>query len=266
MDGGTVLMRIATWNIMHGEHVRPEGFTDSVRAYQAAISAIGADICALQEVDYFHPRTQSVNQAGFAADSGDYPYWAFAPAFTFEDGVIRNISARYPQIQTNAHSTTSPAYGIAILSKLPVAQWLHKKLPTALWGGFITIPINGTPTRMWAKDHSRVALAARYEDFIFINAHLSFVAIFAKIQLRSLAIWAQKLERKYKVPIVIAGDFNLRQVPQGWKSVFSGFTFPVWAPTEQIDYIVTRTGDCDAAVIEGFETSDHAALIAELNL
>ncbi|MSX19398.1 MAG: hypothetical protein F2803_05740 [Actinobacteria bacterium] len=259
-------MRIATWNIMHAEHVRPEGFSDPERAFQAAISALGADYCGLQEVDYFHPRTKSINQAGFAADSGSYPYWAFAPAFTVKGEKQVNISRRSPHVQTNAHNSINPAYGIAILSKVPVAQWLHKKLPTALWGGYLTFPINGKPTRFYAKDHSRVALAARFDDFILINTHLSFVPFFARVQLRTLISWAKKLEKRYKIPVVLIGDLNLSRIPGPWKSVFSGFTFPVWAPERQIDFILSRSGQCEAAVIEGFETSDHAALIAEISL
>ena len=259
-------MRIATWNIMHGEHVRPEGFKDPMRAFQAAISAIGADYCALQEVDYFHPRTNSVNQAGFAADSGGYPFWAFAPAFTFDGDAIRNVSGRRPQIQTNAHNRIAPAYGIAILSKRPVAEWLQKKLPTAWWGGYLTFPIDGKPTRFYAKDHSRVALAARFSDFILVNTHLSFVPLFARIQLIALKRWVKKLEHRYRLPVILLGDFNLSKISGPWKSIHNGFTFPVWAPERQIDFILTRSGKSSAALIEGFETSDHAALIAEIEL
>lgn len=265
MDGGTLQMRLATWNIMHAEHVRPEGFKDPMRAFQAAISALGADYCGLQEVDYFHPRTDSINQAGFAADSGGYPYWAFAPAFTVKGEKQLNISASRPQVQTNAHHNQAAAYGIAILSKHPVSEWLHKKLPTALWGGYLTFPINGVPTRFYAKDHSRVALAARYENFILINTHLSFVPFFARIQFAALKRWAKKLEKRYQLPTILMGDFNLSKISGEWKSTFDGNTFPVWAPERQIDFILTHDGDCDAAVIEGFETSDHAALIVELS-
>jgi len=257
-------MRIATWNIMHAEHVKPEGFSDPERAFQAAISALGADYCGLQEVDYFHPRTNSINQAGFAADSGGYPYWAFAPAFTVEGEKQLNISAGNPQVQTNAHHVITPAYGIAILSKFPVAEWLHKKLPTALWGGYLTFPIDGKPKRFYAKDHSRVALAARFDKFILINTHLSFVPFFAMVQFRSLKRWAKELEEKFHLPVILMGDFNLSQISGEWKSTFDGFTFPVWAPERQIDFILTRDGRCEAGAIQGFETSDHAALIVEI--
>lgn len=257
-------MRIATWNIMHGEHVRPEGFKDSNRAFQAAIAAIGADYCGLQEVDYFHPRTDLINQAGFAADSGGYPYWAFAPAFVVSGEKQRNISARRPQIQTNAHHNTTAAYGIAILSKHPVSEWLHKKLPTALWGGYLTFPIDGKPTRFYARDHSRVALAARFERFILVNTHLSFVPIFAKLQCGALKRWARRLEKKFDVPVVLIGDFNLSRLSGAWKSTFDGNTFPVWEPERQIDFILTKSGQSEAGTIVGFETSDHAALIVEI--
>lgn len=259
-------MRFATWNIMHAEHVKPEGFTDPMRAFQAAISALGADFCGLQEVDYFHPRTQLINQAGFAADSGNYPYWAFAPAFTVVGEKNLNISSRSPQVQTNAHNTTVAAYGIAILSKHPVAQWLHKKLPTALWGGYLTFPIDGVSTRFYARDHSRVALAARFENFIVVNTHLSFVPIFARVQFISLKRWARKLEREFKVPVILMGDFNLSRLTGDWKSTFDGDTFPVWQPERQIDFILTHDGQASDGTIQGFETSDHAALIVELDM
>lgn len=259
-------MRFATWNIMHGEHVSPAGFTDPMRSLAAAISAIDADFIGLQEVDYFHPRTDSVNQAGFAASEGTFPYWALAPAFTFHGSRIRNVSSHNPALQTNAHHRITPAYGIAILSKHPVAEWLYKKLPTALWGGFITMPIDGKPTRFFAKDHSRVALAARFENFILINTHLSFVSFFARIQFIAVKRWASKLEKRYNLPVVLMGDFNLPKISGPWKSTMAGFTFPVWAPDCQIDYILTRSGESNAGVIEGFETSDHAALIVELDI
>lgn len=249
---------------MHAEHVKPVGFSDPERAFQAAIFALSADYCGLQEVDYFHPRTKSINQAGFAADSGAYPYWAFAPAFKLVGEKQVNISARAPQVQTNAHHSITPAYGIAILSKFPVAEWLHKKLPTALWGGFLTFPVNGKPKKFYAKDHSRVALAARYEEFILINTHLSFVPFFARIQFGALKRWARDLEQKFNVPVILMGDFNISEIHGEWKSTFDGFTFPTWAPERQIDFILTHDGNYEAGAIEGFETSDHAALIVEL--
>ena len=257
-------MRLATWNIMHGEHVQPAGFSDPHRAFQAAIAAIGADICSLQEVDYLHPRTGSVNQAGFAADSGSYPYWAFAPAFTVDGSKVRNVSARRPRLQTNAHNSQAPAYGIAILSKHPVSQWIQKKLPTALWGGFLTFPIDGVPTRSYARDHSRVALAARFESFIVINTHLSFVPLFATVQFIALKRWARKLEGEYNVPTILMGDFNISSIRGPWKPPHTGNTFPVWAPERQIDFILTKSGQSEAGTIAGFETGDHAALIVEI--
>jgi endonuclease/exonuclease/phosphatase family metal-dependent hydrolase len=251
---------------MHGELVSPKKFTEADQALAHAISSLNSDVNAIQEVDHFHSRTDSVNQSASIAAAAGHSYWAFLPLFIVEVDHVRNIVAADPQIISSQNPHDLPSYGITITSKQKPDLWLRKDFMRAKFGKWMTIHVAGNPTKIFARDHSRAALAAIYEDKIVINTHLSFIWPFNALSFLQLLKWGRELKREYSREVFIAGDFNLRHLffHSGWNSYFSHLTFPVWKTDRQIDYLL---GTIPAQVryeVLSLETSDHCAIVVEI--
>ena len=251
---------------MHGELVTPSRFTDAPEALAHAITSFETDLNAIQEVDHFHPRTDSVNQSAAMAEAAGHSYWAFLPLFIVEGDRARNIVASDPQIISSQNPHDLPSYGITITSKQKPDLWLRKDFMRAKFGKWMTIHVAGNPTKIFARDHSRAALAAIYEDKIVINTHISFIWPFNALSFLQLLKWGRELEREYSREVFIAGDFNLRHLYflSDWKSLFSHFTFPVWEPDRQIDYLLSSKLHTARYEVLSLETSDHCAIVIEI--
>jgi hypothetical protein len=161
---------------MHGELVSPKKFTEADQALAHAISSLNSDVNAIQEVDHFHSRTDSVNQSASIAAAAGHSYWAFLPLFIVEVDRVRNIVASDPQIISSQNPHDLPSYGITITSKQKplAAQRFHA---CQVWKVDDDSRCSN-PTKIFARDHSRAALAAIYEDKIVINTHLSALMLF----------------------------------------------------------------------------------------
>ena len=261
-------MKIASWNIMHGEIVTPGKSDDALALFKESVLAINAQVIGLQEVDHSHPRSGSINQAKEIAQSMKAQDWAFAPCFYVIDDQQINIDPKETPIITNANESTTAAYGIAIISRIPVQEWRRHNLPLAKLGKFMTISTNGKLVRIYATDHSRCALAAVLADVILINVHLSFIWPFNWRQFQSVKKWASELEAEFKRPVFIMGDLNLRRLGWGnrWHSLIDSVTFPVWKPKRQIDYFLSKNVFNVSSHIYTSAISDHFAISMDITI
>lgn len=82
---GVSQLRIATFNLLHGQPLAPDG---APRPYPAdaggplaeAVAALDADVLALQEVDRYQPRSGTTDQTAVAAKAMGAADWRFAAA------------------------------------------------------------------------------------------------------------------------------------------------------------------------------------------
>jgi endonuclease/exonuclease/phosphatase family metal-dependent hydrolase len=163
-------VRLATFNVMHGRSPS-DGLVDLPRLREA-VAAIGADVLGLQEVDRGQPRSNGhdLTAEAAAAMGGE---GRFAPAMMGTPG-----EGWRPAGDGGAAPSDEPAYGIALISRLPVRRWAAARLPS--------IPVRAPifvagPTRrvVWLPDEPRVLLAAVLDTpgglLTVATTHLSFV-------------------------------------------------------------------------------------------
>ncbi|MEI6648445.1 MAG: endonuclease/exonuclease/phosphatase family protein [Actinomycetes bacterium] len=259
-------MRLATWNILHGKIITKAGADDALTALAKAIQTLDGDLIGLQEVDHFHPRSNSVHQTQNAATAMGAVNWAFAPSFFVVGHDERDIQGSDQLVVTDQDSNEIPAYGIAIISKVPVLKWERLNLQRARFGKIMRISEGAKSKRFYAKDHARSALAAVLSDCIVVNTHLSFVSPFNFFQSREVMRWGERLGKKYQLPVFLMGDFNLHHGTRfsKWKSLGAGLTFPIWEPDRQIDYIMALDEKKSSSKIIALAISDHKALVCDL--
>lgn len=211
-----------------------------------SIEKIGADVLGIQEVDFLLERSGSTNQVEDVAASMGAKYWAFAPSVMGSpDENWRGSENTDVQVVTNDIASTSPGYGIGLISKIPVSSWHRLNLTRSPIGILMAWPENGKMKQHYVRDHPRSAIGAALENgWLIINTHLSFVPIVNLFQLLKIKRWIKKLPVKDKSKIVIMGDLNL---PFGflvkginWNSLAKQKTFPSWAPKLQFDYILSQ--------------------------
>jgi endonuclease/exonuclease/phosphatase family metal-dependent hydrolase len=259
-------VRVATFNICSGRDPAT-GAVEPARL-QSAIREIDADVLALQEVDRGQPRSALRDQARDAAVAmGCAPgNWRFAATLHGTPG------ARWEAAGNTHDDNGGPAYGIALLSRLPVLEWSEIRLPAP--PVHLRTPVIHAGSRRRTKllmleDEPRVALVAVIKTgngpLTVVSTHLSFIAGWNVRQLRQLNHQLRDLPR----PLVLAGDLNL---PGRLPALITGMqprvrarTFPVAAPRAQLDHVLTD----GIAAHEGgravqLDLSDHRALVVEL--
>ena len=163
-----------------------------------------------------------------------------------------------------------PAYGIGLVSRLPVTRWLVTRLPSAPVRSPIVIP---GPRRkvLWLRDEPRVLIAAVLETpagpITVANTHLSFVPGWNGAQLRRAA----RAVRSLPAPRVLLGDLNLPgALPRwltGWTPLALGADVPDrGAAGAARPRARARAGlpPVGAAGAREMALSDHRALIVDL--
>lgn len=258
-------MRLATFNILHGRSLG-DGLVDLDRL-QAACRSLDADVIGLQEVDRAQPRSGSVDQAAAVAEAVGAVDWRFEPALVGVPGE-RWRAAR----DDDSVSSDEPAYGIALLSRLPVRRWQTVRLPALRVRAPVRVP--GRRRLLWVRDEPRVGLAAevevtvggRPEPLLLATTHLTFVPAWNAWQLRRLT----SALRRPGLPCVLLGDLNipgpLPRWAAGWHSLVAAKTFPAAEPHMQIDHALGH-GDVPPVLGGGaveLPLSDHRALVVEL--
>ena len=251
-------MRVATFNILNGR--TPSDREVDFGVFQESIASLDADVLALQEVDRSQPRSGGVDLTALAAEAMGAVDQRFVAALSGSPG------ATWIAANGREHPDAA-AYGIALLSRHPVSAWEVIRLPTLhtrvpMWFRDSRLPL-------MVRDEPRVAVAAVVETpdgvLTVANTHLSFVPWWGGRQLRALVTALSGVER----PLILTGDLNMSPGRAtgitGMRSMVKAPTFPVDAPREQLDHVLS---DHAWQTVKGearrLPISDHRALVVEL--
>ena len=193
----------------------------------------------------------------------------FAPAIMGTPGERWRPARSGDEARTDAR-----AYGIALVSRLPVVRWSVTRLPSAPVRSPVLMP---GPTRkvIWLRDEPRVLLTAIVQTasgpMTVATTHLSFVPGWNGAQLRRVA----RELRRLPAPRVLLGDLNLPAGParafSGWRTLARVPTYPSPSPRAQLDHVLAdpRGGDALGRVAEVRNPqagiSDHRPLVVHLH-
>jgi endonuclease/exonuclease/phosphatase family metal-dependent hydrolase len=255
-------VRLASFNLLSGRSLG-DGRADA-DVLADAVRRLDADVLALQEVDRFQPRSFGVDQAAVAAAAMGARWHRFVPLVRGTPGTPgwRPVPP--------APADGEPCYGIALLSRHPVAQWHVLRLGRAR-GRYPVIVPTSPPNLVWIPDEPRAAVVAVLESpRITVGAtHLSFVPGMNVLQLRRLRAAMVALPG----PRVLVGDLNLPGgLPArvlGWRALVTGPTFPAPAPRLQIDHALADALPPHAErapLITQLPLSDHRAVSVDVAL
>ena len=253
-------VRLATFNILHGRSLT-DGLVDLPRL-RTAVSALDADVLGLQEVDRGQARSGGHDLVAEAAA-------AMGGEGRFAAAVIGTPGERW-RPAADGDRPDEPAYGIGLVSRLPVRSWLVTRLPSTPVRSPVLIP---GPTRrvIWLRDEPRLLLAAVLDTpagpLTVATTHLSFVPGWNGLQLRRAA----RALRRLPAPRVLLGDLNLPgPLPRwltGWHTMAALPTYPADEPRVQLDHILGHGAGLPAVAATHslpMPLSDHRALVVDL--
>jgi endonuclease/exonuclease/phosphatase family metal-dependent hydrolase len=284
-------VRVASFNLMHGMSPA-DGQVDTDRLVEA-VAALDADVIALQEVDRHQPRSGGVDQAAriaaaLGAAAGD---WRFAATVVGTPGEKWWPARRDPP-------PGQPAYGTALISRLPVRSWSRVALPAAPVRSPIAVPgPNGRPRLMLLPDEPRVALVAVLEPpsgagpaVTVAGTHLSFVPGWNVTQLRRLTRALERLARTpprrpprpgappilpvapgESPPRLLLGDLNMpapvARAASGGRPLARLATYPSTGGRIQFDHVLAwgLAGPARSARAVRAAVSDHLAVVVDLD-
>ncbi len=256
-------MRLATFNLLHGRSLS-DGTVHADRIH-AAIADLDADVLGLQEVDRAQPRSGLLDLTALAADALGAVTHRFAAAVV---GTPGHTWAPWHAGADHSH----PQYGIALVSRYPVRQWLITQLPGAPIRSPVLVPGSGL---LLLHDEPRVMLAAVLDTprgpLTVGTTHLSFVPGWNVRQLRA----AVRALRTLPGPRILLGDLNMPAGPvrafTGWRSLARAATFPSPRPRTQLDHVLAdpRGGAGLGRVVQvrtpRAGVSDHRPLLVHLD-
>ena len=249
-------MKIGSWNLLHGMAI-PQGGTSAENLLRAA-GMIDLDLLALQEVDFFQDRSNTIDQTALIAQGMGAQFYDFTPAIFGTPGekwkaaefiesnklAHQNQSSELSAAGKNNLINQNSAYGISLISKIPIDEIRLLELGQAPLGFPLVIPNERKgkmrPRVIYVSDEPRIAQAAILENGItVINTHLSFVPGFNLRQLRMIKKWAKSLPGKK----ILIGDLNLPgKIPTkvlGWNQLIDEKTYPSWKPRIQFDHALS---------------------------
>jgi endonuclease/exonuclease/phosphatase family metal-dependent hydrolase len=277
-------VRLVTWNVLHG--CSPDDGRVDLDRFAAAVRALDADVLALQEVDRGQERSGGADLTRIAADAmgardhrfaaalvGPPGAWSAAPD---EDRVggpgaaAADATAALPAVAPERlgalvdPAPRDPAYGVALISRLPVLAWRAVRVPP------LPRPVPllvGRPLRpRVVHDEPRVAVTARLAtddgELTVATTHLSFIPAWNLVQLRRLV---RALDREVGPgPLVLTGDLNTgprrAAAVTGLTGLAGGPTFPAPAPRTQLDHLLGRRVRASDGEVRHLPVSDHRAL------
>lgn len=162
---GVSPLRIATFNLLHGQPLAADGsplpYPDQAAdPLFEAIAALDADVLALQEVDRYQQRSGLSDQSAVAAKAMGATDWRFAAALHgrpapvagwLREPAVPGLRVYGPQEVETA--TELPSYGTALLTRLPVRHWRARR--------FAPRPVRTAAARgRAARAHARARRAA----------------------------------------------------------------------------------------------------------
>lgn len=226
------LIRIATFNLLHGQPLDAGGAplpfppdpaaagdgrsADAGGPLAEAVAALDADVLALQEVDRYQERSGLVDQTTVAAKALGAADWRFAAAVHGRpapvSGWVPDPAADHGGLRVYGpaevgHDLDAPAYGTALLTRLPVRHWRARRFAPAPFG--LPLRVAGRRGLTQVPDEPRTILAAVLDGpsgpFTVVAAHLSFVPGWNMGQLAGIRRWIADLP----APYLLLGDFNL---------------------------------------------------------
>jgi endonuclease/exonuclease/phosphatase family metal-dependent hydrolase len=258
-------VRLATFNLLHGRSLQ-DGLVDEVRL-AAAVTALDADILALQEVDRDQSRSGHLDQTAVAARALN------APAHRFAAAVVGTPGERFRPLTHDDDGHGEPCYGVGLVSRYPVRSWQVIRLTPAPTRSPVYVPGPGGGLFL-LRDEPRVVLAAVLETplgpLTAAATHLSFVPGWNARQLWQTV----RALRALPAPRLLLGDLNL---PAGlaalvsrWRPLGRRPTYPAAQPRVQLDHVLAdpRGGQrlpAVSAVASPLSTiSDHRPLVIDL--
>lgn len=254
-------MLLTTWNVFHGRS--PADMRVDAARLADAVAALSPDVLALQEVDRGQARSGHVDITAVAAEAMGAAHARFVPSVIGEPGFSWRAATEEDE------RATEDAYGVALLSRLPVESWHVLRLPPVR-AVRVPVPVPGTRLVLWLRDEPRVVLAARVRTaaglLTVASTHLSFVPGANVVQLRRTARWLRALGG----PAVLLGDLNLpaglADRTPGLRVLARARTHPAPRPRWQLDHAL-GSGGLPPVVRSGVRrlpVSDHRALEVEL--
>jgi endonuclease/exonuclease/phosphatase family metal-dependent hydrolase len=257
-------VRLATFNLLHGRSPH-DGLVDAQRL-RAAVAALDADVLALQEADRGQPRSAGADHTAEAAKALGADYHRFAAALIGTPGAAYRLP-----VDGTDDVTADPSYGIGLISRWPVTDWLILRLPAAPARSPVYVPRVGM---VLLADEPRVVLAALVDSPVgrltVASTHLSFVPGWNLRQLRRTLRWLAALPG----PRILLGDLNIpmRMVAPlaaaaGWRPLARVATYPAPRPRVQFDHVLLhprRTAWSARAEAPLAPISDHRPLVVGL--
>lgn len=251
-------MRLVTFNILHGRSLT-DGRVDASRFVQA-IRDLRPDVLALQEVDQAQKRSGQVDFTALAAEVMEAVDYRFVAAIVGTPGEVWTAA-------TGAEQPGSAAYGIALVSRFPVAAWTVTRLRALP----VSVPLRFSQRKrpVMVKDEPRVAVAAELQGDLPVrtvaSTHLSFIRGWNAVQLRHLCRVIGGLPGRR----VLMGDLNQGPVQAraltGWHPLVHGRTWPADHPQTQLDHVLAdQPVPVRRAEITEMALSDHRAVVVDL--
>ena len=259
------VLRVGTWNLLHGFDVRTGRV--ELSAVAEDVASLDLDVLAVQEVDRELSRSGGTDQlAALATKLG----WTgvFCPTLTGDP--VRDWDA-----VGMGRDPGGPAYGIGLLT------------PHRLTGvRMLTLPGGVRHRRIGRRDaldrilprwdrEPRTVLAAQLaradgRGLVVAATHLSYLAWRGAGQLRRAATWVAEQGG----PAVLLGDLNLPHRAlrpalsgTGWTPAApAGSTYPAWRPRMQLDHVLVHGTRVRCAQVIPRGHSDHLPVSAEVVL
>lgn len=229
-------LRILAYNTHHGEGM--DGALDLERIADLIV-AVEPDVVALQEIDRGVERTGGVDQAvAYGSLTGMEPL--FGDFMEYQGG----------------------QYGMALLSRLPVVDWVNHRLPPG------TEPRSALTARIRLEPSGRQVLVAGIH---FYNTEEERLA-----QARAL----MEILEGEDGPVLLVGDFNslpgspvMELLSGQWEvpaKTGSPYTFPADAPAREIDFVLVRAPSgfrvLEYRVLDEAVASDHRPVLMVLEI
>ena len=257
-----------TFNLWSGRSVKPRDREARRRRtkgvdlelLRAAVIELDPDVLALQEVDRRQSRSQHADLASVAAEAMGAQDYRFVPTLAGTPGAMWAMSGP-------AHRPTGE-YGIALLSRYPVARWQDIPLPALRPSFRVMVPV--LRQRLTVGEEPRAAVVAHLDTpsgpLAVVNTHLTWVPGSGVRQLQEVT----RALGEVPDPVLLMGDFNmwgpLPRMITGYRPLAEHPTYPVAKPTRQLDHILLRGRGPEVLATRAVRVavSDHLALVVDL--